>query len=279
MGHGSRRQFFWFCGKVVFVIVLSILSTGISSQNWCDYNSTMSFANHLMSRGMYEEAIVELQRIHFFMPGDSVVPRLMAKAICRSSNPEHYINELNSLCFKKRDDPDVVMPCINAFIRINMPLRAIELIANSEISDSLKEYLTAICHIKSGNVDMAKKSLSGNREYASLVKFFNAWEGASHRSPFLAGIMSAILPGTGKIYTGYWKDGLFSMLFIGSMAGVSYYIYATRGLNSGWLYFTSIVTFSFYMANIYGSIKSAHLYNKKKYEELVGTYIPDNFCR
>jgi hypothetical protein len=74
--------------------------------------------------------------------------------------------------------------------------------------------------------------------------------------------ISAIIPGSGKIYSGYWKDGLFSLLVV-SVTGIQAYRgFQKNGKNStyGWIYLT--VGTGFYVGNIYGSGKAAHKRNK-----------------
>lgn len=84
------------------------------------------------------------------------------------------------------------------------------------------------------------------------------------KSPWLSGILSTIVPGTGKIYTGDWQDGLIAMALIGTSAWQSYRGFSKDGIKSpfGWL--MGAVGAGFYAGNIYGSIKSANKYNNQK---------------
>ncbi len=84
------------------------------------------------------------------------------------------------------------------------------------------------------------------------------------KSPWLSGILSALVPGTGKIYTGDWQDGLIAMALIGTSAWQSYRGFSKDGIKSpfGWLMGT--VSAGFYAGNIYGSVKSANKYNNQK---------------
>lgn len=83
------------------------------------------------------------------------------------------------------------------------------------------------------------------------------------KSPFLAGLMSMGLPGSGKIYAGHSFDGLYSLLLIAGSSWLAYEGYRDDGTSSmrGWL-FGSMATV-LYAGNIYGSVISARLYNKR----------------
>lgn len=83
------------------------------------------------------------------------------------------------------------------------------------------------------------------------------------KSPFMAGLMSMGLPGSGKIYAGHTFDGLYSLFLIAGSSWFAYEGYRDDGTSSlkGWL-FGSMATV-LYAGNIYGSVISARLYNER----------------
>ena len=88
------------------------------------------------------------------------------------------------------------------------------------------------------------------------------------KSPVKAGIFSAVIPGSGRVYTQDYTNGLLSLLFIGGSAWQSASRFKQNGITSvtGWIY--GGIAFGFYLGNIYGSVKSAKKYNNKKYQIL-----------
>jgi TM2 domain-containing membrane protein YozV len=84
---------------------------------------------------------------------------------------------------------------------------------------------------------------------------------APRKSPWGAGILSALIPGAGKMYAERWKDGIFSFLNIGGLAGLSVYNFLQDGMDSvkGWIY--AGIGGIFYIGNIYGSVKAALEFN------------------
>ncbi len=94
------------------------------------------------------------------------------------------------------------------------------------------------------------------------------------KKPIKAALMSAIVPGTGRFYAQDYKDGIISILFIGSAAFQSYRRFDQRGSGSvaGWIF--GGIALGFYVSNIYGSYQSAKYYNKKLDDKLYQYAMP-----
>jgi len=82
-----------------------------------------------------------------------------------------------------------------------------------------------------------------------------------YKSPALAGVMSAVIPGSGKMYVGEWGDGITAFLATGLLAFLAYDNFRADHTTRAWI-FTGLGTF-FYAGNIYGSIASAQIFNAK----------------
>lgn len=81
------------------------------------------------------------------------------------------------------------------------------------------------------------------------------------KSAPVAALMSAAVPGLGKIYAGKTAEGVASLLYVGSMAGVSYELYRQGGLKSPFFWVAATVTSVFYFGNIWGSYFAAQRSN------------------
>lgn len=94
-------------------------------------------------------------------------------------------------------------------------------------------------------------------------------EDTSRRSPVLAGIFSAIVPGSGQFYAGHPVDGAQALLFVGALATATFASYRYEHDRQG-PYPLTITTATlagiFYAANIYGAVRSAGFYNKNARE-------------
>ena len=91
------------------------------------------------------------------------------------------------------------------------------------------------------------------------------------RSPFLAGVLSTIVPGAGRLYTGRIGDALTSLLTVGIAGWQAYDGFHRDGISSakGWTLGT--LCGIFYIGNIYGSVISARVYNQVVEDEFLAT--------
>ncbi len=79
------------------------------------------------------------------------------------------------------------------------------------------------------------------------------------KNSLLAGLSSAIIPGSGYFYTGNYRLGAISLITNGALIFLAYDGY--RKENAFQMLFFSVVEFSFYNYSIVGSIRSAQEYN------------------
>ncbi len=94
------------------------------------------------------------------------------------------------------------------------------------------------------------------------IKNFYEWKiDPPYKSPWLAGILAAIVPGLGKVYTENYSDGFFAALLTGLFGYIAYTDFKADHNVRGWI-FTGVSAF-FYTGNIYGSAASAQIYNAK----------------
>ena len=110
------------------------------------------------------------------------------------------------------------------------------------------------------------------RENATLYHNY-AMQGTQlpSRSPFLAGILSTIIPGAGRLYTGHIGDVLTSLFAVSLTGWQAYDGFRRDGLSSakGWAF--GALSGIFYAGNIYGSVISARVYNRNVEDEFLAT--------
>jgi tetratricopeptide (TPR) repeat protein len=84
-----------------------------------------------------------------------------------------------------------------------------------------------------------------------------------HKSKIVAAGLSAIVPGSGKLYAGRFSDGIYSFVLIGLSGWQAYEGFHKDKANStrGWIYGT--LGTIFYAGNIYGSAAAVKVYNNK----------------
>ena len=98
-------------------------------------------------------------------------------------------------------------------------------------------------------------------EKNKLSTFYDLKKNPPYKSETLAGILSAIIPGSGKIYTKNYGDGITAFLLTGLFTYLAYTNFEHDHPTRAWI-FTALGA-GFYAGNVYGSIASAQIFNAK----------------
>jgi hypothetical protein len=81
------------------------------------------------------------------------------------------------------------------------------------------------------------------------------------KSPALSFALSALLPGAGQAYSGYWGDGFSSLLMVGGFAAWSAFFYGSNQHSAGALF--ACAGGVFYLSNLHGALLAAKRANKE----------------
>lgn len=79
------------------------------------------------------------------------------------------------------------------------------------------------------------------------------------KSPLLAGVLSTLIPGLGKVYTGHTTDGILSFVSIATLTYAAYDGFVSEGSGSVRGYIYGFLAGGLYLGNIYGSALSASI--------------------
>lgn len=128
----------------------------------------------------------------------------------------------------------------------------------------------------------AEPFLSDDYNFIKLREELLRRESITTKSPSGAAVMSALVPGAGQIYSGFYSAGLLSFISVAaSAAGGIYYKKEGNDSRSGILFFFSGL---FYAGNIYGAYNAASLAKERlimDYRRSVNSsrvpYDPDRF--
>lgn len=101
----------------------------------------------------------------------------------------------------------------------------------------------------------------------NLGSYDSIMRGRKLKSPVLAGIYSAVMPGLGKYYAGKKKQAIGSFLPIASLGLLTYEAYRKGGVKSArFITFGSLFSI-FYVANIWGSTVAVKVSNNEFYDK------------
>lgn len=135
----------------------------------------------------------------------------------------------------------------------------IEILASSTGHPSVLIIRNSHSFINGDNPDIP----SGLDETAKqdIIFLKERYQNLSYKSPVLAGVFSALVPGSGKIYTGDTGDGVTAFILTSLFGYLAYTSFDHDHITRGYL--LAAAASGFYLGNIYGSVISARLRNEK----------------
>ncbi|WP_304231881.1 lipopolysaccharide assembly protein LapB [Jiulongibacter sediminis] len=258
-------------GLLVFLSLLSLCLDLTAQENLYNETNTRKFGEYLLESGQYNFAVKEFERLNFLNPSDANAKLNLMKSYRLSGNWEDGILRSNEIF----EDLNLI-PRPHSIEYSKLLLTGRDWSKAQHYWETNKTLPSADKALLNTTVEIFNSDFQKALEYVSLVNDSTNYLAEGYRSiidrglngkrksPFLAGFMSTAIPGLGKAYTGNWKDGLVSLIFTGGMAFQAYRKFNQFGANNyrPWIY-TAIGT-GFYLGNIYGSVKSAKVKNRKR---------------
>jgi hypothetical protein len=254
--------------NLTFFFILASIIHSAGQNNLFDCGNSKNFANYLYNAGQFELSQQEFERIGFFCNFDSTSQLMLLKTYRKLKNFEKEelffdtlgLGKLNLLSADYRDEYIRLLMSEQKYTDVQKTIyggfpvkQEFEYRIGTELL--LKNWEKAY---QLSCQDIPKV----NFKIAGLKKVAEKSVQARRRSPFLATLLSMVVPGAGKMYCGYWGDGAMSFIITTSSA-----FFAVRGFNKygtkrvyPWI--VGGLAFSYYAANVYGGATSAIRYNE-----------------
>lgn len=261
--------------KKLLILFIIIYSTKAFSQDLYNFENTKKFAEYLAKSGQYDLATREFERLTFMSPDNDTLKTSLLSMYRRSGKYDE------ALIRGKQLYPELTTMSATSAVEYGRTLLLKSEYksaknfweSNLKLSSADKTILSATSDILQDNYKSANEILQTVKpeDHRLATNYKELAEQAmeiKRKSPAVAGIMSAIIPGTGRMYVKDWKDGIVSLFFVGTMAFQSVRGFNKSGVKStrGWIY--GGIGFGFYLGNIYGSVVSAKGYNKKSHSSI-----------
>ena len=251
--------------KWVLYISLFFTFSSVLSQDLFDFNHSASYGMYLFDRAEYDLAIPEFERAIFLNSSDTSILEFLIKSY-------FYLQKYEIVEKKVIDffsDENVPVAISHIYIKSSIKLNHFDnynsfyenrySLNNNDIL-----FYDISTNIYKKEYEIASKKLQNINSDSYALKYLdllNDKKNTKYKSPGLSMVLSSIIPGAGKIYTGYWKDGLVSFIFIGTSAYQAFRGFDKKGTDSFYGWFFGSISISLYLGNIYGSGKSAHKRN------------------
>jgi hypothetical protein len=247
---------------LIFFVVIG-LAPAMQAQDLYTYEKSLEFANYLHQTGEYELAATEYKRLFFADKTNELVNTRLLDCFWNTTNYEKII------FYSRMMDSSQVMNnlklrtyYLKSGFLVNPSAITMQSYNTLQISTSEKTYYTLSSKLLNKQWDAAKsyRSSCSDQLLQTYSPVFAQIEQTQFKKQWLAMSMSAVIPGSGKAYAGYWKDGLMSLVIIGVSAWQASRGFEQDGVKSayGWIY--AGVGMGFYLGNLYGTAKAL---NKK----------------
>lgn len=247
---------------LMLILVLSDHQSSFAQTDVYNLENSRRFAHYLYSKKDFRQAAAEFERVVFLAPEDSVARYYLIASYRRSGHaPQTGLMRYRELFGGGAD--------VNADLRKEVAL----LFAADGNYAGMQRYLQDVKGFTPSDSLLLISSLIFQSKYEDALLFTSDYpqgdlysivkrsSSLPYKNPNLALAMSVVIPGTGKIYAGQWKDGLFSLLFTGMSAWQSYRAFHKEGVKSAFGWFYGGVSLGFYLGNLYGSYKAVSKYN------------------
>ncbi len=262
--------------KVLLLLLWPAFAGSLGAQNLYDREHTEKFAGHLLATRQYAFALEEYERILYFDPSDHSI-RMKIIQICRQGGLwQQGIERVNRFYPAKAQMPaDMAAEYLEILLYMGASQSALGFLGSYTAlkpKQHLQFTLDAYLLQKDWSGAGQKLALSDsalwpvNPAYLQLID-----RGVNLRSKKagIALLMSTLVPGTGKVYAGQWKDGLISFLFTAVSGWQAYRGFDQKGTQSVYGWISGGLAAGFYLGNLYGSVKAVRKFNKRQHNDLL----------
>ncbi len=243
-----------------------------------DAKSILSFAEHLSSQGEYYRAITEYKRLLFLYPAHPERFEIKLKIGNCYMQGERWNEAISyfQLLLAEGQPEKISIKILYKFAESYYAIKKyntarmylqnlIDQFPDTKDADTAR-YLMADTYLKQYNWPKAAEVFAQiNEKTYSGVKNLNQEileaERLLYKSPGLAGVYSALIPGAGQLYAGRRQDAIVSFLLNGVFLwGIVESFQHDKEVAGGILLFFEL---GWYTGNIYSAITSTHKYNEK----------------
>lgn len=251
--------------KAFIIFLFSFVLTKAQTNDLFSPQNRLNFGNYLFSDKDYLRAIGEFKS-YLQATNNDTIKFKMAFSLSEMKRFQEAGDNFKGLFFTSSLSEEAKFEYLKTHFLSEEPKTFRDLINSSRFlpekySQNINQ-LKQISLLKEENVFPDSNEISNmfsENDKIELLKFYIRKINPEYKSPGTAALLSAIIPGLGKIYAGEIGDGITSFLFTGVLSFLAYDNFKADHDFRAWL-FTGLAAL-FYGGNIYGSAAAAQNYN------------------
>jgi hypothetical protein len=254
------------------MLLLFCITLPCKAQNLYDEAHSAKFAEYLYQSQQFDLASQEYERLFFLNDTNAYYKLQLFRSYRRSGNlllAQKRIADILADSLKYASEPVAQEYLHILMLQNQLPTATDFNRTDPRISVTQKQYNLL-------QISLLSKNWKKADSIATLIqsidpayqKILSSAKSMKHKYPGLALTFSVIIPGAGKVYSGAWKDGIVSFLFVAASGLQSYRGFSRYGSSSvsGWVW--GSISTGFYFGNLFGSFKSAKRFNNRQNELL-----------
>lgn len=250
----------------LLIIFLQFLANTINAQDLYSTDNLIQFGDYLYHNQEYSSAIREYKHALFLDNSKTYYHLNLFNAYLKTGEYSKGIREYENLHpFLISGNDSLEMVYGKLLIHAGEYPKLDTLVQfSSSLSDDQKIFLSSSQKLMSGEWYKYKENkttapaLIVPEYYQSIVTDIQT---ARYKSPYISLGLSAIVPGSGKMYSGYWRDGISSLMVIGLTAWQAYRGFTIYDNKNAYSWIFAGLSATFYISNLYGSFKAAGMKN------------------
>jgi TM2 domain-containing membrane protein YozV len=253
----------------IFFLIPFVAYSQSTSFDFHSAKNIKKFADYLFCQGDYLRAVEEYESIKTIINNDTIDFKIM---LCYSEIGLYQMSNLsevilsNSVYRREADQLSLknqFKESSNSFYQLSESEVFTFTSADSTTINYFQK-LASVSYLLGTAESLSKDKILNpfdNSEKITVSSFYDWKINPPYKSAFLAGILSAVIPGSGKMYVGEWGDGITALLATGLLTFLVYDNFRADHETRAWI-FTGLGAF-FYAGNIYGSIGSTQIFNAR----------------
>ena len=249
------------------------------------FKEEMTFMEYLIKQEQYANVVLLGQQLRNRFKQVNEQNRLALevgfayRSLNKSDSTAHYLSLISSdfaQYDKARFYQSLELARLRQYDAAQTAIQELVINQSDSLKIELREFqLAGIALLKKDYTQFDQKSLVFSFQHPAfasqekkLLTYADKLKKIPRRSPFIAGLFSAIIPGTGKMYASKPRQGLnmlFQNLFLGAQATEAL---IKDGIKSPrFIIYGALFSF-FYIGNIWGSVLSVKMQQREIYETI-----------
>jgi len=252
--------------RIKLAIIFLYIGSFSLAQNIYDGEHILRFADYLYRNKEYPLAINEYKHALFLQYCNTSCQIKLFNSYLQAQQYKSGLYTYRSIYPEGLSGNDTLEIVYGKMLMLNSDFTEVEklLQTSAALSPGQISFLNISNDLLSGNWDrvVTKESMFlfdvQINPYKSVIYDIR---NLKYKKPGISLMLSAVIPGTGKMYCGYWYDGLISLTTIGITAWQAIRGFKIYGTDNAYTWIFTSLSATFYISNLYGSYKAANMKN------------------